>query len=67
MGSRLIMVQSVEKLKQGLQELRQQFEYLATQDQLYNKSSELELHKVLDPMGPIPIDELFATDAERQK
>lgn len=66
MGNRLITAQSAGKIKQGLQELRQQFEYLATQDQLFNKSSELELHKLQGVMGPFPVDELFATDAERQ-
>lgn len=58
-SSRLMTAQSAQTIKQSLQELQQQFDYLATQDQLFYKADELELHKLLGVMGPFPIAQLF--------
>ena len=60
--SRLMSAHSAQAIKQGLQELQQQFDYLATQDQLFFEPSKLELHKLVGVMGPFPITLLFPPD-----
>lgn len=57
--SRLMTAQSAQAIKQGVRELQERFDYLATQDQLFYKPGELELHKLVAAMGPFPIAQLF--------
>lgn len=57
--SRLMTAQSAQAIKQSLQELQQQFDYLATQDQLFYKPSELDLYKLIGVMGEFPLAQLL--------
>lgn len=58
-ASRQISEQTASVIRERLQELGQEFEYLATQDQLFLEANELIPYKLLACMAPFPILDLF--------
>ncbi|MGB1237609.1 MAG: hypothetical protein ACPG4U_05320 [Pseudomonadales bacterium] len=44
---------------QLLRQLKRDFDYLATQDQMYYPAKDLQLTKLVTAVGPFPILELF--------
>jgi len=58
-GSRLISQHSIESIERQLDDVAQQWNYLATQDQMFYPHDELKLYKLVYGMGPFPIEKIF--------
>lgn len=60
--SRLVTQASAEELQQQFQTIRERFDYLATQDQMFYASDQLTLYKLVLGSGPFPIQEIVSPD-----
>lgn len=58
-ASRLMSEASAAQLQDSLRKLRRDFDYLATQDQMYYPVKDLQLTKFVHAMGPFPVLEIF--------
>ncbi|WP_428036169.1 helix-turn-helix domain-containing protein [Amphritea sp.] len=61
-ASRLMSKSSVLKIQNNLRRIREEFDYLSSQDQMFYKVEELQLHKLVFGMGPFPLDVILAED-----
>ena len=57
--SRLISKSSAQQIQAHLIKIREEFDYLTTQDQLFYKPEELHFYKLVFGMGPFPIEEII--------
>lgn len=60
--SRLMTKNSVEQIQKKLRKIREEFDYLSTQDQMFYKAEELHLSKLVFAMGPFPIEVILAQE-----
>lgn len=58
-GSRLMRPSSIAQLQEQFAQLQKDFEYLATQDQMFFSNEDLQLYKVVYGLGPFPVMKLF--------
>jgi DNA-binding Xre family transcriptional regulator len=54
--SRLMTKHSAQKIQSSLEKIREEFDYLTTQDQMFYKPEELGLYKLVFAMGEFPVD-----------
>ncbi len=55
---------SAQKIQAGLDKLREEFDYLSTQDQMFYKTQELQLCKLVFAMGEFPMDVVVSNAEE---
>ena len=58
-ASRLMSETSAAQVQESLRQLKRDYEYLATQDQMFYPSKDLQLTKLVFAMGPFPILQIF--------
>jgi len=58
-ASRLMSIESITQIQESLGQLKRDFDYLATQDQMYHPSDQLILTKLVYAMGPFSILDVF--------
>jgi len=58
-GSRLMRPSSIAQLQEQFTQLQKDFDYLATQDQMFFDNEELRLYKIVYGLGPFPVMKLF--------
>ncbi|MCB1755627.1 MAG: helix-turn-helix transcriptional regulator [Gammaproteobacteria bacterium] len=58
-GGRLMSAQSAETMREAMRALHQQFEHLATQDQLFFSADELRIYKLVGAFAPMQIESLL--------
>lgn len=58
-AGRLMSERSAAQIQESLRQLKRDFDYLATQDQMYYPAKDLQLTKLVTAVGPFPILELF--------
>lgn len=58
-ASRLMTESSAAKIQESLRQVKRDFEYLATQDQMFYPAKDLQLSKLVVAMGPFPILKIF--------
>ena len=61
-ASRLMSETSVAQIQESMRQLKRDFDYLATQDQMFYPSKDLLLTKMVFAVGPFPILEIFPMD-----
>ena len=52
-------VESAAQIQEALAQVKRDFDYLATQDQMFHPSEQLVHTKLVYAMGPFPILEIF--------
>jgi len=57
--SRLMTEASIQEIKDELDRVKQRFDYLAFQDQLFYKIEELNLYKLVSAAGTFPVTDMF--------
>ncbi|EGG94833.1 transcriptional regulator, XRE family [gamma proteobacterium IMCC1989] len=55
-SSRLMTENSTQQIQKSLNKVREEYDYLSTQDQMFYPRGELQLTKLVFAMGPFPID-----------
>lgn len=60
--SRLMTKNSAQKIQASLEKIREEFDYLTTQDHMFYKPEELGLYKLVFAMGEFPVDVVLAGD-----
>lgn len=60
--SRLMTKNSIQEVQKKLRKIREEYDYLSTQDQMFYKAEELELCKFVFALGPIPLDVIFSEE-----
>lgn len=55
-SSRLMTENSTQQIQKSLNKVREEYDYLSTQDQMFYQREELQLTKLVFAMGPFPID-----------
>lgn len=58
-GSRLMRPSSIAQLQEQFTQLQKDFDYLATQDQMFFGHEDLQLYKIVYGLGPFPVMKLF--------
>ena len=58
-GSRLMRPSSIAQLQEQFAQLQKDFDYLATQDQMFFGNENLQLYKIVYGLGPFPVMKLF--------
>jgi len=58
-ASRLMSETSAAKIQESLRQVKSDFDYLATQDQMFYPAKDLQLSKLVFAMGPFPILKVF--------
>jgi len=61
-ASRLMSAESAAQIQESLGQLKRDFDYLATQDQMFHPSDQLIHTKLVYAMGPFPILDIFRPD-----
>lgn len=61
-ASRLISKSSALQIQNNLRRIREEFDYLSSQDQLFFKAEELQFYKLVFGMGPFSVDVILADD-----
>jgi hypothetical protein len=51
---------SAAQIQSNLRRIREEFDYLSSQDQMFFKAEELEFFKLVFGMGPFPVDVILA-------
>lgn len=57
--SRLMTKNSLEQIQKKLQKIKEEYDYLSTQDQMFYKAEDLELCKLVFALGPMPTQVIF--------
>ena len=58
-ASRLMSIESATQIQESLGQVKRDFDYLATQDQMFHPSEQLVHTKLVYAMGPFPILDIF--------
>lgn len=58
-GSRLMRPSSIAQLQEQFAQLQKDYDYLATQDQMFFGSEDLQLYKAVYGLGPFPVMKIF--------
>jgi len=61
-ASRLMSKSSVLQIQNNLRRVREEFDYLSSQDQMFYKAEELQFYKLVFGMGPFPVNVILAED-----
>lgn len=61
-ASRLMTKSSALQIQNNLRRIREEFDYLSTQDQMFYTADELDFYKFVFGMGPFPVDVILADD-----
>ncbi|MBN1008856.1 helix-turn-helix domain-containing protein [Amphritea pacifica] len=61
-ASRLMSKSSVLQIQNHLRRVREEFDYLSSQDQMFYKVEELQFYKLVFGMGPFPVDVILADE-----
>lgn len=61
-ASRLMSKSSALQIQNNLRRIREEFDYLSSQDQLFFKAEELQFYKLVFGMGPFSVDVILADD-----
>ncbi len=59
-ASRLMTKSSAAQIQSNLGRIREEFDYLSSQDQMFFKAEELEFFKLVFGMGPFPVNVILA-------
>jgi len=65
--SRLMKESSMQEIKEELDRVRQRFDYLASQDQLFYKVEDLNLYKIVSASGTFPVTDIFPLNINKNK
>ncbi|WP_299195911.1 helix-turn-helix transcriptional regulator [uncultured Amphritea sp.] len=61
-ASRLMSKGSVLQIQNNLRRIREEFDYLSSQDQMFYKVGELQFYKLVFGMGPFPVDVILVDE-----
>ena len=61
-ASRLMTKSSMQKIQSSLHKVREEYDYLSTQDQMFYQANELQLNKLVFGMGPLTVDVILPDD-----
>jgi DNA-binding Xre family transcriptional regulator len=57
--SRLMTKSSIEQVQKKLRKIKEEYDYLSTQDQMFYQAEDLELCKLVFALGPMPMQVIF--------
>lgn len=58
-SSRLMTENSLQKIQQSLEKVKEEYDYLSSQDQMFYQAGELKLVKLVFAMGPFPLEKIL--------